>query len=326
MVLKILLVISIILQLFAALVAMRLTRVTKYNLSWILISTALTLMIAQRIAEFVQTSGKEIEISEEIYVWIGVVTSLCFAAGVFLIREIFNYTANREEKRRMYEKRILNAIIQTEEKERQRFSKEIHDGIGPLLSSAKMSVSMLAKLNSQTEHKAVIDNISTVIEESIKSAKEISNNLNPHILMNFGLIRALDNFIKKISVSHTVKINFDTNLRNIRLDQDLEVILYRVACEMINNSLKHADASVINLNIEKNGDIVSILFEDNGRGFIPEEVIDVAGGGMGLSNIVSRIGSVKGIVDIISAPGSGTKITVNVNSKELWKQGNATSS
>lgn len=323
MALKILLVISIVLQLFAAAVAIRLTRVTKYNLSWMLISIALTLMIAQRIVELVQSIGERFEIREDVFVWIGVITSLCFAAGVFLIREILNYTANMEEKRRLYEKRILSAIIQTEEKERLRFSNEIHDGIGPLLSSAKMSVSLLAKLSPAPQQREIIENISTAIDESIKSVKEISNNLNPHILMNFGLIRALNNFIKKISVFHAVKIYINTDLHNTRLDPDLEVILYRVICEMINNTMKHAEASRVNLNIELKNDTIYVEYEDNGIGFIPEEVMDAEGGGMGLSNIVSRIGSVKGIVDILSAPGKGTHITINVNTKNLWKKSHA---
>ena len=318
MVLKILLLISIVLQLSAAVIAIRLTRVTKYNLSWILITIALTVMALQPLAEFMQVGfGKEYMVAQDIVVWVGVLTSLCFAAGVFLIRKILNYISTVETKRRLYEKRILNAIIQTEERERQRFSKEIHDGLGPLLSSVKMSVSALDRMNTDPKQQAIIRNASVVVDEAVRCLKEVANNLNPHILMNFGLIRGLNNFINKVASFGGIKIRFDTNLKDERFDPNVEVILYRVVCEMINNTLKHARARQINLNIAYKNEEILLIFEDDGIGFEPEKAIDVPGGGMGLSNIVSRIGSIKGSVDIYSKPDCGTTITIKVNAKRI---------
>lgn len=310
MILKILLIISIILQLSAAVIAIRLTRVTKYNSAWTLITIALTAMALQRLLEFAQTIGMEFYLSDEVRVWTGVFTSLCFAVGVLYIRKILSYISMMESKRRGYEKRILNAVIQTEEKERQHFSKELHDGLGPLLSSAKMSVSALDRMNTDPKQKALIANTNLVIDEAIRSLKEVSNNMNPHVLTHFGLIRAITNFTNKMSAFSHVKVNFKTNIKEKRFDPNVEVILYRVVCEMINNTLKHASAREINLTILLKNKEITIIFADDGVGFEPEKVIEVPGGGMGISNIFSRIGSLKGEVNIDSHPGGGTRITI----------------
>lgn len=313
MILKILLILAIVLQLFAAGVAVRLTRTTKFNSSWILITIALVIMVFLRYAEFSEVIDKkyQIDIPADLLVWLGVLTSLCFAAGVFMIRKILVYIAQMEQKRRTSEKRILNAIIQAEERERQRFSKELHDGMGPLLSSVKMSVSALARMDNNTVQKEIIANADFVLNEAIKSVKEISNNLSPHILNNFGVARALNSFIQKLSLPDKTKVLFRTNLKGERFAADTEVVMYRVVCELINNSLKHADASRIEVDIKLENDHIIINFEDNGIGFDTSKEYT----GMGLSNIASRIGSLKGDFLIDSSEGEGTVVKINMGTK-----------
>ena len=311
MILKILLIITIILQLVTAVMAIRLIRITKYNSAWMLLTAGLIAMTLQRMLEFAQMVGWDFYLSREVSAWTGVFTSLCFAIGILLIRQILTYINLTEKKRRVYERRILNAVIRTEEKERQRFSKELHDGLGPLLSSAKMSVSALERMCTDPKQKEVIANTYLVVDEAVRSLRELSNNMNPNILMNFGLARAVSNFIAKLSAFSKAKIHFSTNLQEKRFDPDVEVILYRVVCEVVNNSLKHASAGHINLCIlQTAGDEISIIFEDDGVGFEPSEVLNNPDGGMGMSNIFSRISSLKGEVDIDSAPGDGTRIRI----------------
>ena len=104
----------------------------------------------------------------------------------------------------------------------------------------------------------------------------------------FVLARGIQNFVGKSSAMHDVKIRFTTNLRSERYDTDVEVILYRVVCELVNNSLKHSGCTEINLSLSKSGDTLALDYTDNGRGFNPAAVTDC---GMGLSNIASRINS-----------------------------------
>ncbi|WP_159517219.1 sensor histidine kinase [Sunxiuqinia indica] len=317
MVLQILLGISIILQFFAAGVAIKLTRVTKYNFSWILLTIGFIFVAISRTMEFLPfISNFEPQDLGEVAIWFGVVISLSFAIGVFMIQRIFKYMKRVEDSRRLTEKMFLNAIIQTEEKERKRFAKDLHDGLGPLLSTVKMSVSSLAQLEHDKASKEIVENTEMVINEAIKSLKEISDNLSPHVLNNFGLLRALRNFINKINVTKVIQIELISNMGNERFDNNTEVVLYRVICELINNTIKHANAKNVQLSVLKEANHISIFYHDDGQGFNKEKLDQQPMiGGMGFSNIYSRINSLKGEINIHSELEKGTQVNINVKTK-----------
>ena len=190
------------------------------------------------------------------------------------------------------------------------FSKELHDGLGPLLSSAKMSLTALSREERTPAQREIIDNTTYVIDEAIRSLREISNNLSPQVLNDFGLARGIQNFISRSAALHSVRIRFTTNLRAERFDTDIEVILYRVVCELINNSLKHSGCSEINLSLSSGGDTLTLDYSDNGCGFNPAAVMDC---GMGLSNIVSRVHSINGHCNVEGAKGRGMHAAIRVN-------------
>ena len=312
MVIEILLIISVVLQIVAAIVAIGLIRRTKYNLSWMLFTVALTCMAFMRLAEYVQiTSLKTIlRLPPEFFVWMGVVTSLCVALGMLLVKRIFNYIASTENQRRISERRILNTVLRTEEKERLRFSKDLHDGLGPLLSSAKMSVSALAADKTDERSREILRNASYVIDEAIRSLREISVNLSPHILKDFGLARAVSNFIGRLPHSG-MRIHFSTTLHAERFDADIEVILYRVICELINNSIKHSGAAEASVSLIRIDSLIRLDYRDNGCGFETGGVEQQEG--MGIANIRSRISSLKGDFTLSSSPGRGMKALVEVH-------------
>lgn len=314
MILKILFVVAIILQFFAVGVAVKLTRVTKFNFSWMLLTMGFIMMAIMRLVEFLPyVSNIKPQDYREIFVWMGVITSLAFAIGVFMIQKIFKYMKRVEDSRRLTEKMFLNTIIQTEEKERKRFAKDLHDGLGPLLSTVKMSVSSLAQMEHDEASREIVENTELVINEAIKSLKEISDNLSPHILNNFGLLRALNNFSNKINIARTIKINLKSNLKDERFDPNVEVVLYRVICELINNTIKHAKAKKIDLSLTKEDDYLTIVYKDDGKGFDVSKVIDQpTGTGMGFSNIYSRINSLKGEITVESEQRTGTSVTIKV--------------
>ena len=133
------------------------------------------------------------------------------------------------------------------------------------------------------------------------------------MLNDFGLARGVQNILDKSAAMFYVKIRFTTILRSERYDTDIEVILYRVICELINNSLKHAACSAINLSLSQNGSELTLDYTDNGRGFNPQAMMDC---GMGLSNIASRINSLGGTFDIASAKGKGMRAAIRVNTQE----------
>jgi signal transduction histidine kinase len=318
MVLQVLLAISIVLQIFAVGVAIKLTRVTKYNFSWILLTVGFIFMAISRMLEFLPyISNFEPQELGEVAVWFGVVISLTFAIGVFMIQRIFKYMKRVEDSRRLTEKMFLNAIIQTEEKERKRFAKDLHDGLGPLLSTVKMSVSSLAQLEHDQASKEIVENTAMVINEAIKSLKEISDNLSPHVLNNFGLLRALRNFTNKINATRAIHIQLESNLGNERFSNNIEVVLYRVVCELINNTIKHAAAKTISINLQNDGDDILILYQDDGIGFDMEKLEEQPlVGGMGFSNIYSRINSLKGDITLESKPQGGTQVQIKVKTTD----------
>jgi signal transduction histidine kinase len=314
MILKILFVIAIILQFFAVAVALKLTRVTKYNFSWMLLTLGFIIMAVMRLVEFLPyVSSIKPQDYREIFVWGGVITSLAFAIGVFMIQKIFKYMKRVEDSRRLTEKMFLNTIIQTEEKERKRFAKDLHDGLGPLLSSVKMSISSLSQMKHDEASREIVENTELVINEAIKSLKEISDNLSPHILNNFGLIRALNNFVNKINITKTIRIKLNSDLKDERFDSNVEVVLYRVICELINNTIKHAYAKKIDITLDQIDNYLKIVYKDDGKGFDVSKVIEQpASSGMGFSNIYSRINSLKGEITIESEQRKGTQVSIKV--------------
>lgn len=317
MILKALILVSIILQLIAVSVAVKLTRVTKYNVAWMLFTLSLVALCVVRLNEFFIVNGwGGWRLPPHFMAWVGVLISLCVAVGMFYIGKIFTSIRRLDCQRRLTERRLLTTVLRTEEKERLNFSKELHDGLGPLLSSAKMSLSELSKFEHSENDAELIKNTSYVIDEAIRSIREISNKLSPHTLNTFGLARAVNNFINKaITLNQEVatEIKFDTNLKGDRFDANVEVILYRVICELITNSFKHSGASLITLSVDYAGDELIIDYADNGKGFDTEAVIDT---GMGLSNITTRIQSLKGTVSIKSRRTEGMTAHIVVNLKQ----------
>lgn len=313
MLLQFALVLAMLLQVFAAGVSIKLTRVTKYNSSWMLISAGFIMMAIRCLVEFLPTiSDFAPQTFREVFVWLGVAVSFFFAVGVFLIQKIFKYMKKVEQEKRDIEKNLLNAIIQAEETERKRFAKDLHDGLGPILSTVKMSLSSLSRIEKDDQTKKILRNSDMVIDEAIKSIREISNNLSPHILNNFGLNKAMRNFINKINYSDTIKIKFTSNFENDRFEINTEVVLYRVLCELINNTIKHAEASLINISLEKMADKISCRYKDNGKGFDISMLSPSQHSGMGYSNMVTRINSLNGSFHISSEKEKGTKASIIV--------------
>jgi len=313
MLLQFALVLAMVLQVFAAGVAIKLTRVTKYNISWMLISAGFIIMAIRCLIEFLSTIPDFApQTFREVFVWLGVAVSFSFAAGVFLIQKIFKYLKKVEQEKRDMEKNLLNAIIQAEETERKRFAKDLHDGLGPLLSTVKMSLSSLSRIEKDDQTKRILHNSDMVIDEAIKSIREISNNLSPHILNNFGLNKAMRNFINKINYSDSIKIKFSSNFEDERFESNTEVVLYRVLCELINNTIKHAGASLISISLEKIQNKIICRYTDNGRGFDTSHSSPAYHSGMGYSNMVTRINSLNGSFNLTSEHEKGTKAVISV--------------
>ncbi|NJO69345.1 MAG: PAS domain S-box protein [Bacteroidetes bacterium] len=203
--------------------------------------------------------------------------------------------------------KIYNAVIEAEEKERSRVAKELHDGVSPLLSTIKLFSQSLKDCQTEELRQELLKKIEETINESIQSISEISNNLSPHILQNFGLTAAVRAFVDKIQELKKIEITYKTNFKERLLD-DLEVTLYRVTIELINNTIKHAQASKINIVLNKTCDL-ELEYTDNGIGMDIKEILKKKKG-MGLFNITNRVKSLNGAIQYYSKPNEGLKVNV----------------
>lgn len=312
--LKIVVVIALILQLIAIIYAIRLVRRTKYNAIWILCIIGFVLIAVERYFEVVGI--KNTQAGLYISIALGVSVSICVSVAVMFAHRLVSYLERVDRQRSIFNRRIMTAVLRAEERSRLNFSKELHDGMGPLLSSAKMSLSALSQEGLTEQQREIVSNTTYVLDEALRSVREISNNLSPQVLLDFGLRQAVQNFATRCSALHGVAIRFNTTLRSERFYSDVEVIIYRVVCELINNSLKHSGCTTIRLTLEYDGATLTLNYADNGRGFDPQAMMDC---GMGLSNISSRIGSLGGSFTIDSKKGKGMSATatIRINSGEV---------
>lgn len=218
------------------------------------------------------------------------------------------------------EKRIFNATIQAEENERRRLARELHDGLGAILSSIKIYLGLLEK-NANDANKVVslTGNVADFILQAIQSVREMANNLQPSALTDFGLMAAIQDFIEKINNTKVIKITFVAKGIQKRIHDNAELILYRIMEELINNTLKHAKASNANLEIIKNTNFVSLKYTDDGAGMDMNAVLQNKKGGNGIKNIISRVQSIEGTVDIFSEPGKGFEINLEFNLVKFQK-------
>jgi len=214
-------------------------------------------------------------------------------------------TEEIEAKRKL----IINTI-EVEESERKRFSKELHDGLGPLLATIKLYFQWLAETDDEDKIKLLTEKGLLNIERAIQTTREVSHGLSPLYIMNEGFVKAMCNFVSDLNISQNVKFKFDSNI-HLRLNGILEITLYRIATELVNNALKYSKAKHVDIvcNQVTDKNIITLSFMDDGVGFDFNNEI-AKGKGLGLNNIMSRVESLRGKCRIDSKRKSGTYIYI----------------
>ena len=214
------------------------------------------------------------------------------------------------EKRQMQEKQIVKAIIQTEEKERAHFSKELHDGLGPLLSTIKLYLQWSLRPKSNRSRKEIILKAEEILEEALTAVKEVSNKLSPHLLTNYGLTSAVQSFVHKLEETNTIKIDFQSNLTR-RVELEIEVALYRAIIECVNNTIKYANAKRIYITLNDVGNQIQLQYRDDGKGFDIVKIL-LEKKGLGLFNLQNRIQTIGGEIKMFSKPREGVNYHINI--------------
>lgn len=216
-------------------------------------------------------------------------------------------------------KQLINAIIDTEINERKRFAKDLHDGLGPLLSTVKLYVNELKdKKTKAKERDELLAMVTQLVDDAINNARETANNLMPTVIKNYGLVSAVSTFVAKINLLKKHEINFLAIPSDLRLDNTLETSFYRIIKELVNNTIKHANAKKIDiiLSLEKN--ILSLNFTDDGIGFDLGQVGRMPASGLGLSNIINRVNLLNGQINIDTSKGKGLKVGISIDLANMF--------
>jgi len=204
------------------------------------------------------------------------------------------------------------AVLKGEEQERTRIAKDLHDGLGGILSGIKFSfTTMKGNLVMTPENQQAFERSMDMLDSSIRELRRVAHNMMPEALLRFGLDAALKDFCYEINESGAVKINyFSFGPEDVHIDQTVAITLYRIVQELINNTMKHSGASSAIVQLTKSNEQLSLTVEDDGNGFDP--AILKTSKGMGWVSIKNRVDFLKGKLDVTSKEGEGTSVHIEI--------------
>jgi len=225
-----------------------------------------------------------------------------FIGWIMILKDI-TAKLDHEKLVRDFERRRLSALIQGQEQERSRIAKDLHDGLGQMLSAIKMNVKLLGS------DQGCVEKLYELIDEAIQESIRISENLLPSKLKNFDLPTCLDSLCSFISRTSNVPVAFESLDNRADLDENYKVNLYRIAQEAINNAIKHGSAKQITVQLSQSEELVQLIIEDDGHGFDKNQLLDQTKH-HGLVNMKERAEILGGRLTVESDPERGTLIIV----------------
>ncbi len=208
------------------------------------------------------------------------------------------------------EKKVLtmNAMIEGQEAERSRIAKDLHDGLGGLLSTVKAHFSNIQSEIQKIEKINVYNKANELVDEACDEVRRISHNLMPGALRLEGLKTAVEHLGEEMSAAHPFSVRVESIGFNTRMEESKEVFIYRILQEALNNIIKHADASDVLVQLSETEEEYHFIVEDDGKGFDPLQIAS----GLGLKSIQSRVDFLKGSLDIDTKQGVGTTLSWHI--------------
>jgi signal transduction histidine kinase len=245
---------------------------------------------------------------------------LLLLAGILAYRNLRNKNRLLKKTEQLHQQQIVQlekerqlvaaqSLMKGQEEERSRLAKDLHDGVGGLLSGVKLSLSnMKGNVFLSEDNVRAVNTIIGQLDNSINELRRVSHNMMPEALIKYGLKETLENYCENINQAGKLDVRLQTYKLEERMEQDTEIILYRIVQELLNNVVKHADAKQVLVQLMREDNKFTLTVEDDGRGFDlnnPDHPL-----GAGLQNIKARAGYLNGIVDIRTKPGEGTSVTI----------------
>lgn len=236
--------------------------------------------------------------------WFFVVSGMTISA---LIIYIIN-SREKQFKRRQQER--IRLVVATQEKEQKNIAGELHDHLGVRLSALKFFLTSLKNYLApdQEQVQETYKKAMATIDESVEDVRYLLINLSPKTLNEYGYLKAVEDLVNKLGRLHVININLQQNGLEERPHPEIEAGLYRITQELINNTLKHANAKNIQLKIEKKNGVLKLFYEDDGKGFNPYS----KSSGYGLENIHTRVALLNGKIEWSSAAGKFSKVIINI--------------
>jgi two-component system, NarL family, sensor kinase len=244
-------------------------------------------------------------------------------AAAILIISLFGFK-NYKHKQTLQQQKIseletqqqltaTEAVLKGEEQERTRLAKDLHDGLGGMLSGIKYSFNtMKGNMVMTPDNAQAFERSMDMLDSSIKEMRRVAHNMMPEALVKFGLDTALKDFCNEIQQSGALQISYQSiGLENGIIDQTVGITIYRIVQELINNTMKHAMAKTAIVQVTKSNGQLSVTVEDDGKGFDTAIINNPVG--MGWSNITNRVEFLKGKLDVDSQSGKGTSVHIEIN-------------
>ncbi|MEO5942686.1 MAG: sensor histidine kinase [Ferruginibacter sp.] len=204
------------------------------------------------------------------------------------------------------------AIVQGQEEERTRLAKDLHDGLGGILSSTKYSLgNMKQNLIITPENAAAFERTMDMLDQSIKELRRVAHNMMPETLMKLSLSEALQDYCMQVTQSGALKVSYQNfGTEDLTLENSTKITVYRIIQELINNAIKHANAQTADVQLIYNENKLNITVEDDGNGF--DKTLLENASGIGYKNLQSRVDFLKGTIDIQSQLKKGTSVYIEI--------------
>jgi len=207
------------------------------------------------------------------------------------------------------------AVLKGEAQERSRLAKDLHDGLGGMLSGIKHSLSsMKENLIMTPDNAQAFERSIDMLNSSINEMRRVAHNMMPEMLVKYGLDTALKEFCNEITASGATNVNYQAiEMENADINQMVSVTVYRIAQELVNNAIKHGKPKevLVQLHLHRQEKLLALTVEDDGTGLDIQSLHESQG--MGWKNIQSRVDFLKGKLDVQSLPGSGTSVMIEIN-------------
>lgn len=232
-------------------------------------------------------------------------------AIVFLMlyfqKKKFQYAKEKGELEKQYGEQLLQSRLEMQEQTFDTISQEIHDNVGQLLSLAKLQLSIVEQ--NEVTDKTLITDIKSNVGNALTDLRDIAKSLSTSRIQELTLLQAVEQELQRIARSGVIKCNVEVSGNEQQVAEQKKIIIFRIVQESLQNILKHAEATIINVEFDFLTEQLKITIDDNGIGFSADEKVKVETG-LGLQNIVKRSALIMGKATINSTINNGTKITL----------------